>query len=339
MKIVISGGSGQIGQILARALQNRGDEVVVLSRNSATTPTPTRWRTVQWDGKTLGEWAAELEGADAVINLAGQSVNCRYNPANRQLIKGSRLDSTKVIGEAICKAANPPKIWLQSGTATIYAQRYDTANDEASGILGGQETGIPDTWRFSIDVAKSWEAAVNEAIVSGTRKVILRTAMVMSPDRGGVFDVFLKLVRFGLGGTFGDGRQYVSWIHVEDFIRAVLWLIEHSELEGPFNLAAPHPVPNSEFMRKLRKAARRPVGLPAASWMLEIGAFFLRTETELILKSRRVVPGRLLESGFRFVYPNWEEAAENLYQRREFPDQLNPPSNPVFGGGGIQKAK
>ncbi len=279
---------------------------------------------MQWDSKTLGAWAAELEGVDAVINLAGQNVNCRYNPANRQLIKASRQDSTWLIGEAIRQAAKPPRIWLQSGTATIYAHRYDAANDEASGILGGHEPGLPDTWRFSIDVAKSWEATVNDAVVPGTRKVILRTAMVMRPDRGGVFDVLLKLVSFGLGWTFGDGRQYVSWIHGEDFIRAVLWLIEHPELEGPINLAAPNPVPNREFMQILRKAARRPVGLPAAWWMLEIGAFFLRTETELILKSRRVVPGRLLASGFSFEYPKWEQAAENLCQHREMPGQLNP---------------
>ncbi len=312
MKIVIAGGSGQVGAILSRAFHKRGDEVVVLSRSlAASTP----WRRVQWDGETLGEWAGELEGAGVVINLAGYSVNCRYNQANRQLIKDSRVNSTRIMGEAIASVPTPPKVWLQAGTATIYAHRYDAANDEVSGILGGQEPQAPDTWRFSINVAKSWEAAANEANVTHTRKVILRSAMVMSPDQGGVFDVLLKLVRYGLGGSAGDGRQYVSWIQDQDFIRAVLWLIEHTDLEGPFNLTSPNPLPNAEFMRILRKAWDVPVGLPATRWMLEIGAFLIKTETELILKSRRVVPVRLQESGFSFEYPTWEEAVENLCQR------------------------
>jgi uncharacterized protein (TIGR01777 family) len=311
MKVIIPGGSGQVGMVLARAFQADGHEVIVLSRQ----PRPAPWRVVAWDAATLGDWAAELEGADAVINLAGRSVNCRYHAANRRLITESRIKSTRVVGEAIARAHRPPRVWLQASTATIYAHRYDAANDEATGILGGSEPNAPDTWRFSIDVATSWEEAARTAVVPQTRKVLLRSAMVMSPDPGGVFDVLLRLVRWGLGGRSGDGRQYVSWIHDRDFIRSLYWIMDHNELEGPVNLASPNPVPNEEFMRTLRAAWGSRLGLPAAAWMLEIGAFFLRTETELILKSRRVVPGRLLGTGFAFHFPTWAEAAADLCRR------------------------
>ena len=313
MKIIILGGSGQMGTLLARTFQNEGHEVVELSR----APSSKRpWRVVAWDARTLGAWSAELEAADAVINLAGKNVNCRYGTENRRAIMQSRVDSTRVIGQAIAQAMQPPRVWLQAGTATIYAHRYDAANDETTGILGGAEAGAPDTWRFSIDVAKAWEREVEEAgPLSRTRKVILRSAMTMSTDRGGVFDVLLRLVRFGLGGQSGDGRQFVSWIHEADFIRAVRWLIERDDVSGPVNLAAPSPLPNAEFMRTLREAWGIRFGLPAAAWMLEIGAVFLRTETELILKSRRVVPGRLLQQGFAFEFPSWPEAARDLCER------------------------
>jgi uncharacterized protein len=311
MKIVIPGGTGQVGRLLARAFVADGHEVVVLSRNPAKAP----WRVIQWDAETVTDWQAEIDGADVVINLAGRSVNCRYNAANRRLIKESRINSTRAVGEAIARASRPPRVWLQASTATIYAHRYDAPNDEASGIVGGSEEGAPDSWRFSIDVAQSWEQAANEAIVPQTREVLLRSAMTMSPDRDGVFDVLLGLVRWGLGGSSGDGRQYVSWIQDRDFIRAVYWLIDHAELEGPVNVASPNPVPNAEFMRTLRAAWEIGFGLPAAKWMLEVGAFFMRTETELILKSRRVVPGRLLQTGFVFQFPTWAEAASDLCRR------------------------
>jgi uncharacterized protein (TIGR01777 family) len=264
------------------------------------------------DAGRLGD---EIEGADVVINLAGRSVNCRYNARNRRDILESRVESTRVLGEAIARASRPPAVWLQMSTATIYAHRFDAANDEATGIVGGLEADTPDTWRFSIDVATAWERALDEAATPGTRKVKLRSAMMMSPDRGGVFDVLLRLVRLGLGGAAGEGRQYVSWIHDRDFVRAISWLIEHDDMEGAVNLAAPHPVPNAEFMRALRQAWGMPVGLPATTWMLEIGAFLMRTESELILKSRRVVPGRLLGGGFTFAFPHWAEAARDLCLR------------------------
>jgi len=310
MKIVIPGGSGQVGTILARAFHARGDEVVVLSRNPQAAPC----RVVKWDAETLGDWAAELEGADVVINLAGRSVNCRYNKENRRLIIDSRLKSTRVVGEAIARASRPPRVWLQGSTATIYAHTYDKAHDEATGITGC-ESNAPDTWRFSNDVVTSWEQAANESITANTRKVLLRSATVMSPDRGGVFDTLLRLVRFGLGGRSGSGRQYVSWIHDRDFVQSILWLIEHGELDGAVNLTSPNPLPNDEFMKALRKAWGIRIGLPATDLMLEIGAFFLRTETELILKSRCVAPDKLLGSGFAFQFPDWKDAARNLCER------------------------
>jgi len=204
---------------------------------------------------------------------------------------------------------------LQASTATIYSHRYDCANDETTGVIGGQEPNAPSTWRFSIDVARAWERAFAEARTERTRKVTLRSAMTMGPDAGGVFDTLVGLVRRGLGGRAGDGRQFVSWIHYEDFIRVVRWLMIHEEVAGAVNVAAPHPVPNAEFMRALREAAGAAVGLPASRWMLEIGAVFMRTETELVLKSRRVVPGRLLESGFSFAFPQWQDAARDLVRR------------------------
>jgi len=312
MKIILAGGSGQVGTILARAFHRDGHEVVVLSRK----PTVAPWPTVSWDGHSLGPWTEELEGAAAVINLAGRSVNCRYHAQNRREIMESRVGSTKVIREAITKAKQPPRVWLQAGTATIYEHRFDAPNDEFTGILGGSEPNAPETWRFSIDVAKAWEqAAQDKGPPTLTRLVLLRSAIIMSPDRGGPFDMLLKLVRWGLGGQNGTGRQYVSWIHEADFIRAVYWLIEHDSLSGPVNLAAPNPLPNANFMRDLRQAWGMPVGLPATEWMLEVGAFFLRTETELILKSRRVVPTRLLQQGFTFQFPHWAEAARALCAR------------------------
>lgn len=310
MKIVIPGGSGQVGRVLSRAFVADGHDVVVLSRQPGEGPAPE----IGWDGRTIGPWASEIDGADVVVNLAGRSVNCRYTSKNRRAIMDSRILSTRVVGEAIANAAHPPRVWLQASTATIYAHRYDAPNDEATGILGGSEANVPDTWRFSIEVATAWEGAANDAHTPQTRKVLMRSAMMMSPDRGGVFDVLLGLVRRGLGGRHGDGRQYMSWIHDHDFIQSLYWLIDH-DLEGPVNLAAPNPLPNSEFMRALRQAWGSRFGLPASRWMLEIGTFFMRSETELILKSRRVVPGRLLESGFVFRYPTWPEAAEDLCRR------------------------
>lgn len=310
MKIVLPGGSGQVGTLLARAYVADGHEVVVLSRHPSSAP----WRTVRWDARTVGGWAAELEGADVVINLAGRSVNCRYNQANRRAILESRVDSTRAVGQAIARCGQPPRVWLQAATATIYAHRFDAANDEATGIVGAGKDA-PATWEFSIDVAQAWEAALADADTPHTRKVALRSAMVMSPDRGGIFDVLLGLVRRGLGGRAGSGRQYVSWVHEADFVRALYWVMEHDGVEGAVNISSPHPLPYADFMRALREAWGTRIGLPATEWMLEISTWLMRTETELVLKSRRVVPGRLLEAGFGFRFPHWPEAARDLVAR------------------------
>lgn len=311
MKVVIAGGTGQVGTVLARAMHADGHDVVVFSRR----PVEALWRVVLWDAKWIGGWSCELDGADVVVNLAGRNVNCRYNALNRREIIASRIDSTRAIADSIASCARPPRVWLQASTATIYAHRYDAANDEATGLIGGAERNAPDTWRFSIDVAKAWEQTANDAILPRTRLVLMRSAMTMSPDRGGIFDTLLGLVRRGLGGKSGDGRQFVSWIHECDFVRTVYWLIEHNEFTGPVNLASPRPLPNAEFMRTLRAKWRTRIGLPAAQWMLEVGAVVLRTETELILKSRRVVPRRLVDAGFAFEFPAWPEAAEDLCRR------------------------
>jgi uncharacterized protein (TIGR01777 family) len=312
MKVVLPGGSGHLGTLLAGFFHKAGDDVVVLSRRPRAAP----WRIVAWDGKTFGEWSKEIDGAEVVINLAGRSVNCRYTPANRAEIMDSRVESTRAVGVAIAKSKRPPRAWLQMSTATIYSHRYDAPNDEVNGTLGGNEPNAPDTWRFSIDVARAWEAAFEEATVPATRKVALRSAVVMSPMEGGAFATLMSLAHRGLGGRAGDGRQYVSWIHDTDFARAIQWIIRH-QLTGVVNVAAPGPLPQEELMDALRRAAGIRFALPALSWMLEIGAVLLRTETELILKSRRVVPTRLLTDGFVFTYPYWTEAVFDLVRRRE----------------------
>jgi uncharacterized protein (TIGR01777 family) len=309
MKLVIPGGTGQVGTVLDRALTAAGHEVVILTRR------PARERELPWDGRTLGPWAAAVDGADAVINLAGRSVSCRYTPANLREMMDSRVESARVVGEAIAAAARPPRVWLQMSTATVYAHRFDAPNDEATGVIGGGEPGVPRYWSYSVRIAKEWERAQAEAETPSTRKVALRTAMVMSPDRGGVFDVLLWMARLGLGGPVAGGAQYVSWIHEDDFVRAVEFLIDRDDLDGPVNLAAPGPLPQRAFMRALRNAWGMPVGLPATKWMAEIGALALRSDTELLLKSRRVVPGRLLDAGFAFDHPRWPEAAADLVRR------------------------
>jgi uncharacterized protein len=311
MKIVIPGGSGQVGLVLARAFQAEGHEVVVLSRK----PTQSSWRTVEWDGKSIGPWIDEIGGADVVINLAGRSVNCRYNTENQRQMMDSRVESTRVVGEAIATVPNPPKLWLQASTATIYAHRFDAPNDDVTGIIRGNEPGAPDKWNFSVEIAKSWERAANEAITPRTRKVLMRSAVTMSPDRGGIFDTMLGIVRAGLGGTAGSGQQYVSWIHDHDFLRSIYWLIEHDDLEGPINISSPNPLPNREFMRIFREAWGTRIGMPAMEWQLAIGALFMSTETELVLKSRRVIPRLLTDSGFRFEFPHWGDAARDLCRR------------------------
>lgn len=306
-RLVIPGGSGFLGRILAPWFAERGWEVTILSRRSA--PTVQGIRCVAWDGRKIGDWVRYLDGTTAVVNLAGRSVNCRYNARNREVIMRSRIASTHVLGQAIAECAAPPRVWLNSSTATIYRHSFDRPMDEETGEIGATPEAKDS---FSIEVATAWEREFDEATMPSTRKVAMRTAMVLAPGKGGVFDVLYRLVRFRLGGTMGTGCQFVSWIHGEDFCRAVEWLIQHHDLSGRVNLAAPNPVTNREMMKTLRELAGIRLGLPATRWMLEIGAFLMRTETELILKSRRVVPGRLLTAGFSFHFPEIRGALQDL---------------------------
>jgi uncharacterized protein (TIGR01777 family) len=296
-KIIIPGGAGYLGRYLAAHFAAQGYAVGVLTRRPQ--PNHETVRYVAWDGATRGAWAAELEGAAAVINLAGRSVNCRYNAQNRQAIYASRLDSTRVLGDAIAACEQPPRVWLNASSATIYRHALDRPMDEASGEIGSG---------FSVDVCQQWERVFFESATPHTRKAALRTAIVLGKGRGGAMEPFRNLARLGLGGAMAGGKQYVSWIHIEDFARAVQWIVEHDELSGPINVAAPMPRTNADFMRVLRLACKQPLGIPSARWMLEVGAFMLRTETELLLKSRRVVPARLLQSGFAFHYPQLYDA-------------------------------
>ena len=305
-RLILAGGSGFLGRLLSRHCADLGRDVVVLTR--APKSAAHGVREIAWDGKTTGGWARELDGAMALINLAGRSVDCRYHSRNRRLILESRVDSTRVLGEAIAKCTHPPRIWLNASTATIYKHTFGPPWDE-SGEIGATPEARD---AFSVEVARAWERALDEAAAPATRKIALRTAMVLGTGRNSVFPVLRRLVRLGLGGRMGDGRQFVSWIHEQDFYRAIEWLIARDDLSGPVNLAAPNPVPNAEMMRVLRRLCGAPFGLPATKWMLEAGAFFLRTETELIIKSRRVIPGRLLTGGFKFCFESFEEAVRDL---------------------------
>ena len=306
-RIVLAGGSGFLGGELAKHFGALGWEVVILTRTPK--PRSDSTREVAWDTKSLGDWARELEGATAVVNLTGRSVDCRYNAKNRRDIMESRVNSTRVVGKAIANCKAPPHAWLNSSTATLYTHTFGKPHDESSQDM---DSAVDAKDAFSVEVAQAWERTLAEAKTHKTRKVALRTSMVLGLGQNSVFPVLRRLTKFGLGGRQGSGNQFVSWIHVEDFCRAIEWIIAHEDLAGPINQCAPNPLPNKEMMKTFRDVCGMPIGLPATEWMLEIGAFFLRTETELIFKSRRVVPGRLLASGFKFHFPTFREALLNL---------------------------
>jgi hypothetical protein len=316
LRIVIPGGSGLVGHLLARHFQERGHHVTVLTRGPYTAP----WQTVHWDGISPGPWVETLDGADVCINLAGRSVNCRYNARHRQAIYQSRIRSTRLVGEVIAGLVRPPRLWMNASTATIYRDAPDRPMDEFTGEIGGYEMidgrhPAPETWNFSVQVARDWESELYVARTPHTRKIALRTSIVFSPAPHSAFAIMSRLVRAGLGGAQGSGRQYVSWMHEADCARAIEFLIEHEEIDGPVNLAAPNPLPNREFMAALREAWDVPNGLPAPTPLIELGSLLLRTESELVLKSRRVVPGRLTRAGFEFQFPTWPEAAADLVRQ------------------------
>jgi len=291
-KLVLVGGNGFLGHHLAAHFRALDYQVVSISRTGP--------GDVRWDARTLGPWAQELEGADLLVNLAGRSVDCRYNEANRRTILASRTESTRVLGAAVAACAQPPRVWLNSSTATIYADTTGSvpANTEADGSIGEG---------FSVEIARAWEAAFDACPAPATRKVALRTSIVLGSD-GGAFPVMARLARFGLCSPQGSGQQWISWLHIRDFCRAVEFLAKADDLSGPVNICAPHPLRNREFNALLARELRPLLKLPQPRWLLEIGAFVLRTETELILKSRKVYPERLLAAGFQFEYPRCEAA-------------------------------
>lgn len=299
-KIIIPGGSGFLGQHLADYFMLKGFDVVVLSRREerSTVSVDGNIYYKKWDGKTLDEWADSFENALAIINLAGRSVDCRYTEANKVEILNSRIEATKIIGEAIKRCENPPKVWLNSSTGTIYRHSEDKEMTEKTGEIGEG---------FSVDVATTWEKTFNEIHLPKVRKVLMRTAIVIGKN-GGAMKPLIRLTRFGFGGFQGAGNQYISWLQVMDFCRIVEWLIQNEAASGVYNVVSPKPNRNKEFMQTLRKVLKMPVGLPAMKWMIEVGAFFMRTEPELVLKSRRLVPERLLQEGFEFQYKSLEKA-------------------------------
>lgn len=304
--IVIFGANGFLGRYLTRHFTRNGKEVVAIARSREGWSGDGMF--LEWDGKTLGPWALALEGAEAVINLAGHSVNCRYTGENRKLIKQTRVDATRVIGLAIASCKIPPKTWLNASTATWYRHAEDRPQNDWLGEAGEG---------FSCEVAQAWEDALFEAdIPAVTRKVALRIGMVLANEDATVYDVLRKLAIRGLGGAMGSGNQRISWIHMEDFLRAVDFVISDPFLDGAINITAPECPTNRDWMQMFRDAVGMPVGLPATVWMLKIGARLMGTETELVLKSRWVDSVRLRDAGFRWRWSKAVAAVANLEKRR-----------------------
>jgi uncharacterized protein len=296
MKIIIAGGSGFLGKALENYFIERNHEVLILTRNSE------RKNEIQWDAKTVGTWVNSLEGAEVLINLTGKSVDCRYNDANKAEILRSRIDSTNVLQEAIDLCKNPPKIWLNSSSASTYIHAETILMTESDGIIGDD---------FSMNVCKAWEKSFFAKTNPNTRKVALRTSIVLGKD-GGAFPKLKTIVCLGFGGQQGRGNQKVSWIHIEDFCRAIHFIIQNENIEGAINITSTKPIDNQDFMNILRKEMHIPFGIPSPKFLLELGSIFLQTETELLLKSRNVYPQRLMDLGFEFKFGTVERAVKDL---------------------------
>jgi uncharacterized protein (TIGR01777 family) len=298
-RIVLAGGSGFLGTALANYLKE-AYEIVVLSRKKGSVHDGIKY--VQWDGKSLGAWQQEIEGAFAVMNMSGRSVDCRYNEQNKKEIYASRLDSTAVLGEAIKRCLVKPEIWMNAASATIYKYSIDKPMTERNGEMGSG---------FSVDVCQQWEAMFAKYKVEGVKQIGLRISIVFG-YKGGAMEPLKRLVKLGLGGKAGNGDQMVSWIHITDFCNAINHLLKNNHANGAYNLASPYPIPNKTFMKTFREVLKMPFGLNQPKWLLEIGAFFIRTETELILKSRFVIPEKLEAEGFKFNYPTIDVALKDL---------------------------
>ena len=320
-KIIIAGGAGFIGEEMIKYF-GKENQIVILTRNVSNQKNnrnnysviskedKLNMQYLQWDGKTLGEWSKSFESADIIINLAGKTVNCRYNEQNKKEIFDSRTNATKIIGEAIRNCTVPPKVWINASSATIYRHATDHAQDEYTGEYHND---------FSVQVCKQWEKTFYEQRTPFTRKIALRMAIQLGP--GGIMIPYFNLLKFGLGGKQAGGKQMYSWVHLEDTCRMIEWLYENKELEGTFNCCSPNPVSNEQFMSTLRKVTNTKFGLPAYKWMLRIGALLIGTEAELVLKSRWVIPTKILETGFSFKYPLLEDALKEIIskvQRKQY---------------------
>jgi uncharacterized protein (TIGR01777 family) len=301
-KLIIAAGTGFLGQVLTNHFKDKFEEIVILTRGNSKTKNNIKY--VNWDAKSFSGWEAELENATALINLAGKSVDCRYTEKNKQEIYNSRIDSTTVLNQAVINCKNPPKHWLNSSTSTIYRFSLDKQMDEIDGEIGDD---------FSMNIAKSWEKAFFETETPNTLKTALRTSIVLGKE-GGAFIPLKTLTKIGFGGKQGKGNQYISWIHEEDFANAIEFIIQ-KEIIGVINIVSPQPISNANFMEKLRKAIKIAFGIPMNSFLLKIGSFFIRTETELVLKSRNVIPKRLLENRFKFKFENLDNAFQNLLSK------------------------
>lgn len=303
-KIILAGGNGYLGKVLAGYYRDLAEEVIILSRWSV--PTDGNVKTIVWNGVDEGEWGQALEGAELIVNLCGKNVNCRYTKKNMEEIISSRVNPTKLLGQVIAKLENPPELWINITSATIYRHAEDHEQDEETGEIG---------YGFSINVCKQWEHTFFEASTPNTRKIALRMGIVFG-RADGAFPRLLNLVKFGLGGKQGDGEQYVSWVHEQDVAKCTEWLVEHKELNGVVNCTAPEAIKNAELMRLIRNTYGIPFGLPSPAWLLEIGAKLIGTETELILKSRWVAPKRLMDAGYSFIFPEAAHAIKDVISLR-----------------------
>ena len=308
MKIVIPGGTGFLGRLLIKSLLPEKHELIVLSRGGTSS---SQARLIPWNAQTLGEWAKEIDGADAVINLTGQSIKCLHTDKNLKIIKDSRVKSTQAIGQAIRQAQNPPPLWIQMSAASIYTHRFDAPNDEINGEIG--DKSVPSSWKKVVSLIQSWEGALHSSQTDNTRKIAVRCGVVMGLNPGGAFDIFLKLSRYGLGGKVGNGKQMISWIHAHDFVKSIKFLLTNNTIKGPVNLCSPYPVSQEEFMNTLRKTVGAKFGIPAPKWLIEFSSYLTGIDPELSLKSRYVVPKVLTDSQFPFDFPHWEDAAKDLF--------------------------
>lgn len=303
MKIVIAGGSGFLGGELANFFKEQGYDVVIFTRGESRNKDGFQF--VHWDATTLGDWTSELIGCDTLINLTGKSVDCRYTEENKKEIIRSRVDSTSILGEAIESMEYPPKTWINSSTATIYRHSEDKAMTEENCEYGDD---------FSMNVAKSWEQAFNASNTPQTRKLALRISLVLGKS-GGVYPVMRRLAKFFVGGKMGSGRQVFAWIHIDDVKNLVKFCIENEGISGPVNCTAPNPPTNKGFLKMLRKSLKVPFGLPTPKFLLKLGGAIIGTESELVLKSRWVLPEKLIQAGYKFQYENPEDALENLAKK------------------------